>query len=171
MLIRLKARKGELRAWAARLEAECAAFQSGGTDSKKGGVEKAVKVRHAAVVTEEGAGPVNVYGNVLPARKRHRSVRMYGRSDFRGVYQSDSNKWMARITVAGRKLTLGAFRTESAAAHAYDGSYFLLVVVLPVYGEKAMPDDYRFLCSIHAGSGFKPILWRQSQAELSQAHS
>ena len=120
MLIRLKARKGELRAWAARLEAECAAFQSGGTDSKKGGVEKAVKVRHAAVVTEEGAGPVNVYGNVLPARKRHRSVRMYGRSDFRGVYQSDSNKWMARITVAGRKLSLGAFRTELAAAHAYD---------------------------------------------------
>jgi hypothetical protein len=42
------------------------------------------------------------------------------------VYRSESSKWNARITVAGKKISLGAHADERAAARAYDGTYVFL---------------------------------------------
>lgn len=36
------------------------------------------------------------------------------------VWRKDTKKWQAQITVAGKRRHLGAFKSEEAAAHAYD---------------------------------------------------
>jgi hypothetical protein len=41
-------------------------------------------------------------------------------SKYKGVYQTISNTWSAKITVLGKRIHLGTFKSESAAAKAYD---------------------------------------------------
>lgn len=50
--------------------------------------------------------------------KRHRNAG----SRFKGVHRLRSGAWMARITVAGRRRWLGSYRSEEAAAAAYDAA-------------------------------------------------
>ena len=112
-------RKAALRAWSKRLEAECEALEKALAEVKIKAEEKkkrAEERKKAGLPENDGPGGEGSY---------QRPKRMYGRSDFRGVYRSDSNKWMARITVAGKKLSLGSFSTEIAAAQAYDGACVL----------------------------------------------
>ena len=45
-----------------------------------------------------------------------------------GIYKTPSNSWCARITVLGKLIHLGTFKTEVAAARAHDAN--LLVVVI-----------------------------------------
>jgi hypothetical protein len=42
------------------------------------------------------------------------------KSEFRGVFQGESGRWTARITVSGKKTSLGTFDTEAEAAAGYD---------------------------------------------------
>jgi hypothetical protein len=47
--------------------------------------------------------------------------RKGGSSSFKGVYwDKEKNKWRANITHDKRRIHLGFFTTEEAAAHAYD---------------------------------------------------
>jgi hypothetical protein len=41
-------------------------------------------------------------------------------SKYKGVHKTTSNTWSANITVLGRRIHLGTFKTETAAAKAYD---------------------------------------------------
>jgi len=43
-------------------------------------------------------------------------------SKYKGVYQTISNTWSAKITVLGKRIHLGTFKTETAAARAYDSA-------------------------------------------------
>ena len=153
-------RKAALRAWAKRLEAECEALEKALAEVKIEAEEKkkrAEERKKAGLPENDGPGGEGSY---------QRPKRMYGRSDFRGVYRSDSNKWMARITVAGKKLSLGSFSTEIAAAQAYDGacvlrgiqkSLSLFLLLLPF-------SQFLFLSCNY--SGLQKVLRREKQAQF-----
>ena len=41
------------------------------------------------------------------------------------MFQGESGRWTARITVSGKKTSLGTFDTEAAAAAGYDSACFV----------------------------------------------
>jgi hypothetical protein len=43
-------------------------------------------------------------------------------SKYKGVHKTASNTWSAKITVLGKRIHLGTFKTETAAARAYDSA-------------------------------------------------
>jgi hypothetical protein len=63
-------------------------------------------------------------GNVCWSTRReqaqNRRKRCDSRNNFKGVKGKGPNRWEATITVDGRKLHLGVYSTEIAAALAYD---------------------------------------------------
>jgi len=53
--------------------------------------------------------------------RHRRKFKLYSRSKFKGVdWVQKQKKWRARILVDGRRIYLGSFHSEIAAAHAYD---------------------------------------------------
>jgi hypothetical protein len=116
-----------LRLWLARLSAECDDLErrlvlqerdkaermgAGGNSGGKPGKQKGRGNGEAG----NKAGEIGGSSAVGPRK------RLYGKSEFRGVFQSDKGKWAARVTVAGHKFNLGVFESEVAAARAYDAA-------------------------------------------------
>lgn len=56
----------------------------------------------------------------MTQRNFTRSEYVKTTSETVGIYQrSDNKKWMARITVDGKRLYIGTFKTESEAIESY----------------------------------------------------
>lgn len=55
---------------------------------------------------------------------QHRFLKKVGRSKYRGVtYSKKREKWVARITLKGKRITLGYFDIEKNAAQAYNDAF------------------------------------------------
>jgi hypothetical protein len=91
----------------------------------------------------------------LPRNKNaHRARRRRNPSGFRGVSRSSPGRWRARITLNGRRVCLGSYKTPEEAARAYDEA------AREHYGEFAMTNAELF--------GLKPQ--RNRRSPVSAAH-
>lgn len=82
-----------------------------------------------------------------------------GHSRFKGVIKSAKGKWAARISISGKGINLGSYKTEEDAARAYN------VAALKYVGETAMlnPVDHEgfTLSTKPTSSGYRGVSFRK----------
>jgi hypothetical protein len=91
----------------------------------------------------------NLYAETRSQAGSRQRVRSGGASRYKGVAWDVTNgHWVARIRVQGKRIYLGSFDDDVAAAQAYDAAalrYFGPLAVTNFEAETAQPDDERLV--------------------------